>query len=189
MLAGCTLDEAIIYGLAMSGLVIRTPQVASFYIETFTHHSETFVTYKMLRMQGDLLTKSQLQLLGLRTNTKISRQFYETLNDDGLRDPFESAATIAISISNAICSRRNIHRLLDAMGPDQMLVATPSNMAAGPCTNAVRISNLRLKASEAVLFPLQGCDKGAQCACRWTLDNILVENEDQVPLPSWLSLQ
>ncbi len=173
----------------MSGFVIRTPQVASFYIETYAKHPETFVTYKMLRMQGDLLTKGQLQLLGLRTNTKVSRQFYETLNDDGLLDPFESAAIIAISISNAICSRRDIHRLFDAMGPDQMLRAIPSNMAAGPCAAASQLSSLSLKANEAVLFPLQGCDKGAQCGCRWTLDNIFSDDDDQVSLPSRLSLE
>jgi hypothetical protein len=189
MLAGCSTDEAIIYGLATSRLVIRTPEVARFYVDIFAHHPENFVTYKVLRMQGDLLTKGQLQLLGLRTNTKISRQFYETLNDDGLLDPFESAATIAINISNAICSQRDIHRLFDAMGPDQMLRAIPSNMAAGPCAAARQLSSLSLKANEAVLFPLQGCDKGAQCGCRWTLDNIFIDDDDQGSLPSRLSLE
>lgn len=189
MLAGCTIDEAIIYGLALSGLVIRTPEVASFYIKTFSHHPEPFVTYKILRMQGDLLTKGQLQLLGLRTNTKISRQFYETLNDDGLVDPFESACAIGLSISNAICSRRDIRRLLSAIGTDQLLRGIPSNMAAGPCIDAVKLSHLKFKASEAVLFPLQGCNKGGQCGCRWTLDSDFFDDEEQAALPPNLSLE
>ena len=173
----------------MSGLVIRTPEVASFYVETFADHPDTFVTYKMLRMQGDLLTKGQLQLLGLRTNTKISRQFYETLNDEGLIDPFNSACAIALSISNTICSRRDIHRLFNAMGPHHKLRAIPSNMAAGPCVNAIKLGGVRLKANEAMLFPLPGCDRGGQCACRWTLDNIFFEDEDHAPLSSQLQLE
>jgi hypothetical protein len=184
MLAGCTKEEAIFYGLAMSGLVIRTPEVASFYIESFARHPEEFVTYKMLRMKGDILTKGQLQLLGLRTNTKISRQFYETLSDEGLLDPVEAATVIALSISNAVCTRRDVHRLLAAMGPNHLLRVEPSNMAAGPCANVVRLSGVRFKASEAILFPLPGCDKGGQCACRWTLDDMNHE-----PVPSRLSLE
>lgn len=178
MQAGCTKDEAILYGLEMSGLVIRTPEVASFYRETFSKHPDEFVTYKELRTKGDILTKSQLKLLDIRTNTKVSRQFYETLNDEGLLDPIESAGTIAISISNAVCSRRDIRRLLAAMGPDQGLRAQPSNMAAGPCANAVKLSEYRLKASEAILFPLQECDKAGQCACFWTLDTIFADEDD-----------
>jgi hypothetical protein len=189
MLAGCTREEAIIYGLAMSGLVIRTPEVVSFYIESFAHHPEEFVTYKMLRIKGDLLTKGQLQILGIRTNAKISRQFYETLNDEGLLDPVESAVNIAISISNAVCSRREIHRLLAAMGPDQLLQAIPSNMAAGPCANAVRLSSVLLKASEAILFPLRGCDRRGQCACLWTLASMQLDDMDHEPMASRLSLE
>lgn len=172
MLAGCTKEEAIIYGLAMSGLVIRTPDVASFYIETFARHPNEFVTYKMLRMRGDILSKGQLQLLGIRTNTKISRQFYETLNDEGLLDPAEAAVIIATSVSNALCSRKDVHELLAAMGPDQTLRVSPSNMAAGPCANAIQLSSVPIKVSEAVLFPLPGCDKFGQCGCLWTLDRL-----------------
>jgi hypothetical protein len=184
MRAGCTKDEAILYGLAVSGLVIRTPEVASFYLETFSRHPDEFVTYKMLRMKGDILTKGQLQHLGIRTNTKISRQFYETLNDEGLLDPVESACIIAISISNAVCTRKDVHKLLAVMGPHQLLRAEPSNMAAGPCANAVRLSSLRVKASEAILFPLPDCDKGGQCACQWTMDDM-----NQQPMTSRLSLE
>lgn len=171
MLAGCTKDEAILYGLSMSGLVIRTPEVASFYLEVFSQHPKEFVTYKMLRMQGDILTKGQLQLLGIRANAKISRQFYETLNDEGLLAPAESAVIIAISISNAVCTRIDLHEMLAAMGPEQLVQAVPSNMAAGPCEKAVPLSSYRLKASEAILFPLSDCDKVGQCACRWVLDD------------------
>jgi hypothetical protein len=189
MLAGCTREEAIIYGLAMSGLVIRTPEVVSFYIESFAHHPTEFVTYKILRIKGDLLTKGQLQILGIRTNTKISRQFYETLNDEGLLDPVESAVNIAISISNALCSRREIHRLLAAMGPDQLLQVIPSNMAAGPCANVVILSSVVLKASEAILFPLRGCDRRGQCACLWTLASILKDDKRRAALSERLSLE
>jgi hypothetical protein len=189
MLAGCTKEESIIYGLSMSGLVIRTPEVVPFYLESFAHHPEEFVTYKMLRKKGDLLTKSQLQLLGIRTNTKISRQFYQTLNDEGLLDPVEAAVNIAISISNAVCSRRKIHSLRAVMGPDQLLQAIPSNMAAGPCANSVKLSSLQLKASEAILFPLRGCDRQGQCGCLWTLASMQFDDMDHEPMASRLSLE
>ncbi len=189
MFAGCAKEEAIIYGLTMSGLVIRTPDVASFYIESFARHPNEFVTYKMLRMRGDILTKGQLQLLGIPTNTKISRQFYETLNDEGLLDPTEAAVIIATSVSNALCSRRDVHKLLAAMGPDQPLRTLPSNMAAGPCANAIRLSSLPVRVSEAVLFPLPGCDKVGQCGCLWTLDRMLQGDENGAALSDRLSLE
>jgi hypothetical protein len=180
MLAGCTRNEAILYGLAMSGLVIRTPQVASFYLEAFSRHPDEFVTYNMLRMRGDILTKGQLQLLGIHTNTKISRQFYETLNDEGLLDPTQAAVSIAVTISNAVCTRRDVHKLLAATGPDQLLQAVPSNMAAGACAYAVRLSSIRIKASESTLFPLEDCDKGEQCGCRWTLGSICLNDKNSL---------
>lgn len=189
MQAGCTKDEAILYGLAMSGLVIRTSEVSSFYLVIFSRHPDEFVTYKMLRMKGDILTKGQLQLLGIRTNTKISRQFYETLNDEGLLDPAESAVIIATSISNALCSRRDVHKLLVAMGPDQTLRASPSNMAAGPCANAIQLSSVPVRVSEAILFPLPGCDKGGQCGCLWTLDGMQHCDENRDALSDRLSLE
>jgi hypothetical protein len=176
MLAGCAKEEAIIYGLAMSGLVIRTPDVAAFYIESFARHPDEFVTYKMLRMRGDILTKGQLQLLGIRTNIKISRQFYETL-------------IIATSISSALCSRRDVHKLLAAMGPDQTLRASPSNMAAGPCENANRLSSVPVRVSEAVLFPLSGCDKVGQCGCLWTLDRVQQGHANRAALSDRLLLE
>ena len=181
MLAWCTKDEAILYGLSVSGLVIRTPDVADFYLQAFDLHPDEFVTYKILRMRGDILSKGQLQLLGLRTNTKISRQFYETLNDEGLSDPFDAAVNIAINIANAIHSRRDVHKLLSVFGPEQALRALPSNMAAGPCVDATRLSNIRVRAKEAPLFPLQTCNKGGQCACMWTLDDPI---SDQIALGS-----
>jgi hypothetical protein len=189
MLAGCAKEEAIIYGLAMSGLVIRTPDVAAFYIESFARHPDEFVTYKMLRMRGDILTKGQLQLLGIRTNIKISRQFYETLNDEGLLDPSESAVIIATSISSALCSRRDVHKLLAALGPDQTLRASPSNMAAGPCENANRLSSVPVRVSEAVLFPLSGCDKVGQCGCLWTLDRVQQGHANRAALSDRLLLE
>lgn len=189
MLAGCTKEEAIIYGLTVSGLVIRTPEVAWFYIGAFSDHPREFVTYKILRMKGDILTKGQLQLLGLRSNSKISKQFYETLSDEGLSDPLESAVTIAVSISNAVCTRHDVHRLVAAMGPNQLLRVEPSRMAAGPCAEAIRLSQSQSKASEAILFPLQGCDKRGQCACRWSLGSMCLDDMNHEPVPYRLSLE
>jgi hypothetical protein len=172
MLAGCSKEEAIVYGLTVSGLVIRTEEVANFYLAAFERHPDEFVTYKNLRMKGDLLSKGQLQLLGLRQNVKLSKQFYETLDDEGLKDPLESAVVIGINIASAIHSRERVHKLLSIFGPERSLRLIPSSLAAGPCAEATQQSAVAVKAKEARLCPFATCDKRGQCGCLWTLGEL-----------------
>lgn len=158
-------DDVIAYAVRLAGLVNGNPESLGFYRAAFADHPANFVSYVDLRKRGDLLDKDALKRLGLRGNVKLSAQFVATLNEHGLADPLQSAGVIGLTISNAICSRRDLDRKAEA--GIELTKFRASNMAAGPCDHAAKLDNARIRLSDAELLPFGNCPHPDQCACSY----------------------
>ena len=158
-------DDVIAYAVNLSGLVSDQPEAMAFYLATFADHPSRFVTYDDLRKQGDLLDKDALKALGLRSNVKLSAQFFGTLNQRGRADPLGAAGVIGLAISKALGTLRDLGKM-EAAGID-MAKFHASNMAAGPCAAAAKLDGQTVPVFGAEMLPFETCPHPDQCACRY----------------------
>ena len=135
--------ELIAYALGLSKLVINQSDAFELYVEVFVGYPERFATSKDLREVGDLLNKDELSAIGLRSNVKLSRQFFATSKDEGRTEPLDAASLIGLSISSALCIQRGLKSMEEARIETAEFNA--SNMASVPCQAARSRNNELLR--------------------------------------------
>ncbi|WP_162892618.1 hypothetical protein [Blastomonas fulva] len=156
-------DIAIAHAVNLTDLVNGEPGSMAFYRTTFANHPSQFVTYHDLRKQGDMLDKATLKALGLRANTKLSSQFFATLNEKGRADPVGAAGVIGLAVSTALSASRAL-AAMEALGVDEAKFLA-SNMAAGPCAAAAGLDGQTIALADAPMLPFATCTHPDQCSC------------------------
>jgi len=119
-----------------------------------------WVTGLHIRRFGTRLTKEETRALGLRANTIVTQQFAALLTDDGRRDPWLSADTLARMINTGMFSA---HYLIE---PKLRLALRLNDNAAGPCQQA-RSLPPGAQAGDCDMLPLRDCSHPDQCFCSY----------------------
>lgn len=166
--------DLIAYAVLLTDLVRDDLEAVAFYQSVFANHPEQFVTYNDLRKIGELLSRDELKALGMRANTKLSKQFLATLNDVGISHPMHSAQVIGSAISTALCTQRDLKQI--TKGGFRSAKFHASKMAAGPCELAADFDGSIFIVSDAPILPLKGCTELGQCGCMYGLSSPLLDD-------------
>ena len=120
-------------------------------------------TSREIRKHGTLLTKDELKTCGLRGNTKITREYMESLTQKGLQDPKEAIFYVCHRLILNLYSQSHIQRAtkLENFGIKTCLKMYKDSTA---CNAAKTIMDKTFTPDNCPIFPLEGCDSKL-CRC------------------------
>jgi hypothetical protein len=157
-------DERLIRAvIERTGLMINTGQEVAFILQA--KQQLGYLHYKNLRMFGEPLPPHAVKALGLRGNTRISREFLAVLSEQGLSDILHAGHVIAHSIEKALHTLRDLRQIFEVGGAASQVIFRASVTAAGPCAPAGEFDGQTMPIMTAPILPMSDCDRPGECCC------------------------
>lgn len=145
-----------------SGLTKERDKDIDFYVAAYR---DGRLNFRDIRKRGAPLTKEEKAVLGIRYRGVLTREFVETLNEDGLRDPEISAQLIAQPASHRLSSSQDLRRKTEV--GIELVRFQFGHMLAGHCSYSKQMDDKRVPIAQAQPLPSPACEHPDQCGCRW----------------------
>ena len=123
-----------------------------------------------IRRAGTELSKEEKKALGLRTNTRFSREVASCLTEKGLQDPLRNFETTCLRIMHGLFHAAN-KRIYQRMANHKYPIITGLEFREGhisPCKRAQQLNGKIFPIGEQSDLPLTGCDSEV-CYCTYLM--------------------
>lgn len=145
-----------------SGLSRNRPEDIAFYVQAYLDDPMSF---HHVRKRGTPMPRAETKSMGIAFKGILTREFLDTLNDDGLADPIYADHLITRVASNWIhCLKRLNNAKMAGITKFEFL---PSQMLAGPCPKAALLAHTQIGIGAVDLVPFDDCSHPGQCACMY----------------------
>ena len=126
---------------------------------------------RKIRTSGELLSGEEVERLGLRANSKVSRKYYHSLSDHGKEDILGAAFLVTQRILHAERIfyqheqiRKSVSNAQDVYEAEVVLSNDGDDEGSDACTAALSLQGKRFRFNEVPELPLPNCDAD-YCRC------------------------